>query len=89
RESEGYKTELFYLRGTDGKEVDFLVTHDRKPWFAVEAKLSETAPSPQLRYFKERLQIPYAYQVIRKSGVDILQDDIRIISADKFLGGVG
>lgn len=89
RECEGYKTELFYLRGTDGKEVDFLVTHDRKPWFAVEAKLSETAPSPQLRYFKERLQIPYAYQVIRKSGVDILRDGIRIISADKFLGGVG
>ncbi|MBV6512520.1 MAG: hypothetical protein FMNOHCHN_02027 [Ignavibacteriaceae bacterium] len=89
RESEGYKTELFYLRGTDGKEVDFLVTHDRKPWFAVEAKLSETAPSPQLRYFKERLQIPYTYQVIRKAGVDILRDGSRIISADKFLGGVG
>lgn len=89
RESEGYKTELFYLRGTDGKEVDFLVTHDRKPWFAVEAKLSETAPSPQLRYFKERLQIPYTYQVIRKASVDILREGIRIISADKFLGGVG
>lgn len=89
RESEGYKTELFYLRGTDGKEVNFLITHDGKPWFAVEAKLTETAPSPQLRYFKERLQTPYTYQVIRKSGVDILRDGIRIISSDKFLGGVG
>lgn len=89
RESEGYKTELFYLRGTDGKEVDFLITHNRKPWFAVEAKLSETATSPNLLYFRDRLQIPYTYQVIRKTGVDILRDGIRIISADKFLGGVG
>jgi len=64
------------------------VTVDNKPWFAVEVKLSETIPSGNLLYFKERLNIPYNFQVVKQNGVDILNDDIRIISADKFLSGL-
>ncbi|MCL4456193.1 MAG: AAA family ATPase [Nitrospirae bacterium] len=85
---EGYKAELYFLRDVDKREVDFLVTIDRKPWFAVEAKLNDTALSPHLLYFKERLSIPYAYQVTKKSGIDRLEKGIRIIPADKFLSGL-
>ena len=60
---EGYKAELYFLRDVDKREVDFLVTIDGKPWFAVEAKLSDASLSPHLLYFKERLSIPYVYQV--------------------------
>ncbi len=35
---EGYSAEVTYLRDRDGREVDFLVLLDSKPWFAVEAK---------------------------------------------------
>src|SRR5690606_11424095 len=58
-EKDGYKTDLRYLRNVDKKEVDFLVTVDNKPWFAVEVKLSETSPSDNLIYFMERLKIPF------------------------------
>ncbi|MCU0646262.1 MAG: ATP-binding protein [bacterium] len=88
KEYEGYKTNLFYLRNVDKKEVDFLVTVDDKPWFCVEAKLNDTAPSPSLFYFKERLNIPYGYQVIKKQNIDIFKDSVRIISADRFLAGL-
>jgi len=84
-EYEGYKTSLLYLRNVDKKEVDFLVTVNKKPWFCVEAKLNETNPSPSLFYFKERLNIHYTYQVIKKQNVDILKDKVRVISADRFL----
>ena len=40
---------------------------DGKPWFAVEVKLNDTALSPQLLYFKERVAIPYVYQVVKKA----------------------
>ncbi|OPX37593.1 MAG: hypothetical protein B1H12_04465 [Desulfobacteraceae bacterium 4484_190.2] len=33
---EGYRANLNFLRNVDKKEVDFLVTTDQKPWFAVE-----------------------------------------------------
>ncbi len=85
---EGYKAELYFLRDVDKHEVDFLVTIDGKPWFAVEAKLNDTAVSPHLLYFMERLNIPYSYQVVKKSNTDLLQKGVRIISAGKFLTGL-
>lgn len=88
KEYEGHKTNLYYLRNVDKKEVDFLVTVAEKPWFCVEVKLSETSPSPSLFYFKERLKIPYAFQVIKKQNIDIFKAEIRIISADRFLAGL-
>lgn len=87
-ERDGYKTGLFYLRNVDKKEVDFLVTIDNKPWFTVEVKLSETVPSSNLYYFRERLNIPFCFQVVKQNGIDILKDDIRVMSADKFLSGL-
>lgn len=87
-ESQGYKLELNYLKNVDKKEVDFLISNNRKPWFAVEAKLNETSPSPSLFYYKERLKIPYVFQVVIKKDTDILKDDVRIISANKFLSGL-
>jgi len=85
---EGYKTALHFLRNVDKKEVDFLVTVDQKPWFAVEAKLSERAISPALYYYKERLKIPFVYQVIRDPGVHRFINGVRVISADRFLTGL-
>ncbi|MBI3813328.1 MAG: ATP-binding protein [Nitrospinae bacterium] len=85
---EGYKADLCYLRDVDKREVDFLVTIDRKPWFAVEAKLNDTTLSHSLIYFRDRLSIPYIYQVVKKDKTDRLEKDARIISAGKFLAGL-
>jgi predicted AAA+ superfamily ATPase len=87
-ESEGYKTDLFYLRNVDKKEVDFLVTVNNKPWFSVETKLTDKTPSPSISYFMQRLKIPFNYQVIKDENTDIVKDGIRIISASKFLSGL-
>lgn len=43
-----------------GAEVDFLVTVNREPWFAVEAKLPATRADSSLVSYKERLRIPFA-----------------------------
>jgi len=88
KEYEGYRTGLYYLRNVDKKEVDFLVTVKDKPWFCVEVKSNDTNPAPSLFYFKERLNIPYAYQVVGKQNVDVLQKGIRVISADRFLASL-
>ncbi len=85
RDREGYKAELYFLRDEAQREADFLVTVDERPWFAVEVKLQELSASPHLRYFREKLKIPFSYQVIKKSGVDVLSEGTRILSADKFL----
>ena len=85
---EGYKTGLYFLRDLTKKEVDFLVTVDNKPWFAVEVKEHDISPSPNLSLFGEKWKIPFCYQVVKTSGVDNYSSGIRIISADKFLLGL-
>lgn len=82
---DGYKTELNFLRDVEGREVDFLVTEGGKPWFAVEVKSSFKEVSKNLTYFGNRLNIPFLYQIVSESGVDLQESGVRVISADKFL----
>ncbi len=88
KEYEGYNINLFYLRNVDKKEVDFLITKDDKMWFAVEVKLSNTSLSKHILYFKEKLGIPFTYQVVKNSGIDEMKNGVRVISAEKFLSGL-
>ncbi|MFH1895856.1 MAG: ATP-binding protein [bacterium] len=87
-DAEGYQAELYFLRDTAQREVDFLVTVGKKPWFAVEVKESQQEVSGHLKYFMAKLGIPFAYQVVGEAGVDFLKDKVRVISADKFLTGL-
>lgn len=56
--------ELRYLRDKQKREVDFLVIRDRKPWFLVEVKLSETTLSSALAYFQAQIRAPHAFQAV-------------------------
>ena len=82
---DGYKTELYFLRDIDGREVDFLVTYGGKPWFAVEVKSSAKEIAKSLTYFGNKLDIPFLYQVVDERNIDIKKDKIRILSIEKFL----
>lgn len=85
---EGLDVELHYLRDRTGKEVDFLVTAGRKPWFAVEAKLGDTRVDPALVYFRDRLKVPWTYQVVRDARRDFIENGVRVVPADRFLAGL-
>lgn len=56
--------ELRYLRDEQKREVDFLVVRDRKPWFLVKAKLSETALSSSLAHFQAQAKASHAFQAV-------------------------
>lgn len=88
QDEEGYRAKLYFLRDAAKREVDFLVTVDERPWFAVEAKTQDEEVSSNIRYFRERLKIPFAYQVLKKKGVDKLTGSVRVISVDKFLAAL-
>jgi predicted AAA+ superfamily ATPase len=56
--------ELRYLRDKAKREVDFVVVRDRKPWFLVEVKRSDTALSPALAHFQAQTRAAHAFQVV-------------------------
>lgn len=87
-DTEGYRMDLHYLRDRQMREVDFLVTIDKKPWFMVEVKRSDTKPSSHLKYFQERLNIPLAYQVVLETEDDVKRGNVRVMGVRKFLSGL-
>lgn len=87
-DTEGYKATLYYLRDVEGREVDFIVTISEKPWFAVEVKTSAKTISSHLKYFMNRMDIPFLFQVVLQDDVDFMSDRIRVISAPRFLGAL-
>jgi len=56
--------ELRYLRDKQKREVDFLVVKDRKPWFPVEVKQSDTGLSSALAHFQAQTKATHAFQVV-------------------------
>ncbi len=85
---EGHRVALHYLRDRAGREVDFLVTANRKPWFAVESKIRADRADPSLLYFRDRLKIPWTYQVSLEGERDVLDNGVRCLPAAKFLAAL-
>lgn len=61
--------DLHYVRDKEKREVDFLITRNRRPFCLVECKYSEDRLSPHLAYFQEKLSVPFAVQLVHPSGV--------------------
>jgi len=80
---------LQYIRNKEKQEIDFLVVKDGKPWLAVEAKWSDTAPSPNWKKFLPVLGNVVAVQVVAESGkwnwTKVGEKNLLIASAQEFL----
>lgn len=87
-DAHGFAVELRYVRDHTGRECDFLVLLDRKPWFLVEAKLSASDLDPSLRYFKDRLKVPFAYQITRDGDADYEKHGMRSMPGRRFLAAL-
>jgi len=56
---------LWFIRDKEKREVDFLVSRDKKPWFLVEVKLSSKGGiNKNLVHFQEKIKAKHAFQVV-------------------------
>ncbi len=86
---KGRDLDLRYFRDVDGREVDFIVTEQKRPIFAVECKWSDVEIDRGLRYFKERFPHCEAFQISATGRKDYVNDlGISVIPALKFLQGL-
>jgi len=58
--------ELYFLRDKDGREIDFLIVRDGRPWLPVEVKFADTTPSPNWRVFAPVLPCNRGLQIVLK-----------------------
>lgn len=59
---------LHYIRTKEGREVDFLVSENRKPMFLVEAKTGDDTPAANLLRFQKALGVPAIQLLDRGEG---------------------
>jgi predicted AAA+ superfamily ATPase len=71
--------ELFYLRDKESREVDFVVTVNRRVHWLIEVKASDDNPGSSLKYYTQKLRPTESMQLVRtldrpqeKSGIKIL-----------------
>ena len=62
--------DLFYLRDRKKREVDFLVTRDKKPWFLAEVKNSDEVLFGNLAFFQKATDAQHAFQVVLDAEYD-------------------
>lgn len=78
--------DLHFVRTKDGKETDFLITFNQKPWLLVEAKLSaQDSASHHLHHAKLLGNIPFIQLVAEKNICRVLSPRHILISAGRFL----
>jgi predicted AAA+ superfamily ATPase len=85
----GWTMGLWHVRDRQGREVDFMITRDRKPWMLVECKRGAGRNLNQLRYFAKRLAVAACFQVTL-AGDDYIDRDtgVRVIPAGRFLAAL-
>jgi uncharacterized protein len=83
----GKDIEIYYVRDSTGREVDFAICDKRKVISIIECKLSETKIDPTLKYFSTRFPKAAAIQVVQNLAHDKerIVDGIQLRSGLKFL----
>ena len=66
RDCHGENLNLHYLRTKDGREVDFLITKNDKPFMLLEVKSSDDSPSNNLRIFANNFPAAKKIQIVKE-----------------------
>jgi hypothetical protein len=81
----GESWDLFYLRDKEGREVDFVVTHNRRVQWLIEVKASDGAVSPSLAYYTRKLRPSESLQLVLNLDRAEERSGVRILSLGKWL----
>lgn len=81
----GEKSQLFYVKDKEKREVDFLTVIDNKIIDLVEVKLSDENLSNNLNYYNERLKPMKPVQVIYNLKHEQTKNTISLVKAENWL----
>lgn len=79
KDAAGENWALYYLRDKEGREVDFVVTRDRRVQWLIEVKTSHDTIGGALKYYSQKLRPKDSLQLVldlersqEKSGIKTL-----------------
>lgn len=88
-DTSGRDLELRYFRDIDGREVDFVVTENKKPILFIETKWADDEAGKGLKYLKTRFPDVESWQIHAVGHKDYRSSDgIRVAPALRFLNNL-
>ena len=81
----GEKSNLFYVRDKEKREVDFVIEKKGKISELIEVKTSDSSLSSHLKYFAERLNPAKSFQVVLNLPRQLSHGNIKIVRAHDWL----
>jgi predicted AAA+ superfamily ATPase len=85
RDCAGENWDLAYLRDREQREVDFVVTLNRRVHWLIEVKKSDDSPSSGLQYFHSRLKPQQSIQLVHGLNRPLERSGISIVPLGKWL----
>ncbi len=86
QDTEGRNVEIRYFRETSGREVDFVMLENEKPFAFIECKSADRYPSSLLERLKRLYPEAECWQITLEDGKDIkTKEGIRICPSHLFL----
>ena len=82
---KGEKSQLYYIRDKEKREVDFLTVIDNKLIDLVEVKLSDENLSTSLSYYNEKLKPAMPAQIVYNLKREQLKNGIPLVRAEDWL----
>ncbi|MYH60948.1 MAG: DUF4143 domain-containing protein [Caldilineaceae bacterium SB0675_bin_29] len=89
KDTTGENWDLFYLRDKEKREVDFVVTLNRRVYSLIEVKKSDGAISNSLRYYTDRLKPKESIQLVLQLDRAREKDGIKTLPLGKWLESLG
>ena len=80
--------DLHFVRDKEKREVDFLITKQKKPWILIETKLKSTNVGPSIHYFADNLQVKHKFLVVANLAEPGMAGDVHVIDAPSFLNSL-
>jgi uncharacterized protein len=88
KDAAGESWEMFYLRDKDSREVDFVVTFNRRVHWLIEVKASDSNPGTSLRYYTAKLRPQESMQLVLNLDRPQEKSGIKILPLGKWLEGL-
>ena len=76
---------LHYLRDKEHREIDFVVTLNRRVHWLIEVKMSDGDLTSSLRYYAERLKPQQSLQLVLKLNKPLERSGIRVLPLSQWL----
>jgi len=86
-DSEGYRMQLWFLRDKEGREIDFVITKDKKLINLIEAKWSDDQISRSLSYYSDKLKPKQSIQIVANLKREYTKNQLQVKKAVEYLSG--